>query len=68
MADEEGVPGELPRPLHVSWHEILPLIDVIEQRLTVIEEHLGITGETDGTSAASAASADDAERNASDGG
>jgi hypothetical protein len=29
----------------VSWHEILPLIDVIEQRLTVIEEHLGISGE-----------------------
>jgi hypothetical protein len=45
MADEERMTADVGRPLHVSWHEILPLIDGIEQRLTAIEERLGISSE-----------------------
>ena len=45
MADEERMAADVGKPLHLSCHEILPLIDVIEQRLTAIEEHLGISSE-----------------------
>jgi hypothetical protein len=31
--------------VHVAWHEILPLVDAIEARLTAIEEQLGIGAE-----------------------
>jgi len=46
-----GHPGEgalhasAARPLHVTWHEVLPLVAAIEQRLSAIEEHLGMRSE-----------------------
>ena len=53
--DEPGQPGEgwarasVARPLHVTWHEILPLVTAIEQRLSAIEEYLGMGSEETGS-------------------
>lgn len=68
MVDEERVPEELARPLHVAWHEILPLIDAIEQRLTAIEDHLGISGEIGGVGGVGGVGAEEAERHLGNGG
>ncbi len=46
MAEQARVPDDGDR--QTSLAEILPLIDAIEQRLTVIEERLGITLNPDG--------------------
>ena len=46
MAEQERVPDDGDR--QASLGEILPLIDAIEQRLTVIEERLGISLKPDG--------------------
>jgi len=32
-------------PAVVRWHQVIPLLDAIEARLTAIEEHVGITSE-----------------------
>ncbi len=37
--------GRAVGPLQVSWHQMLPLIDAIEARLTAIENLLGIATE-----------------------
>ncbi len=46
MAEQERVPEDGGR--QTSLRDILPLLYAIEQRLTVIEERLGIGGESDG--------------------
>src|SRR5581483_9921090 len=52
FADDPGITttavteqAAAPRPLHVTWHEVLPLVTAIEQRLSAIEEHLGMRGD-----------------------
>jgi ATP-dependent Clp protease ATP-binding subunit ClpC len=44
-AGEDPVTLHPARPLAVKWHQILPLVDSIEARLTAIEEQLGIAAD-----------------------
>ena len=48
-AGEGWVQAAVTQPLRITWYEILPLVTAIEQRLSAIEEILGIKEEQTGS-------------------